>query len=179
MSQFKPFPARRGALARLAAAASIVALPLLAPTARAHTDKPHASKAGPVPKEQKDWGIAGDARNVKRTIEVGMADNMRFTPERIEVRQGETAKFVVRNTGKVMHEFVIGTKAENAKHAELMVKFPNMEHDEPYMAHVPPGKTGEIVWTFNRAGEFEFACLIAGHYQGGMVGTIKVAEGKV
>jgi hypothetical protein len=42
-----------------------------------------------------------------------MADNMRFTPERIEVRQGETVKFVVRNTGKVMHEFVIGTKAEN------------------------------------------------------------------
>jgi uncharacterized cupredoxin-like copper-binding protein len=74
----------------------------------------------------------------------------------------------------VMHEFVIGTKAENAKHAELMVKFPNMEHDEPWMAHVPPGKTGEIVWHFNRAGEFEFACLIAGHYQAGMVGTIKV-----
>jgi uncharacterized cupredoxin-like copper-binding protein len=69
-----------------------------------------------------------------------MADNMRFTPERIEVRQGETVKFVVRNTGKVMHEFVIGTKAENDEHAELMVKFPNMEHDEPYMAHVPPGQ---------------------------------------
>lgn len=179
MSQFKPVHARRSAMARLAAAASVVALPLLASTAWAHTDKPHASKAGSARKEQKDWGIAGDARNVKRTINVGMADNMRFTPERIEVRQGETVRFVVRNTGKVMHEFVIGTKAENAKHAELMVKFPNMEHDEPYMAHVPPGKTGEIVWTFNRAGEFEFACLIAGHYQGGMVGTIKVVGGKV
>jgi uncharacterized cupredoxin-like copper-binding protein len=166
-------------MARLAAAASIVTLPFLAATARGHTNKPHASKAGPIRKEQKDWGIAGDAKNVKRTIEVGMADNMRFTPERIEVRRGETVKFVVRNTGKVMHEFVIGTKAENAKHAELMVKFPNMEHDEPYMAHVPPGKTGEIVWTFNRAGEFEFACLIAGHYQGGMVGAIKVVGGKV
>ncbi len=74
-----------------------------------------------------------------------------------------------------MHEFVIGTKAENDKHAEMMVKFPTMEHDEPYMAHVSPGKTGEIVWTFNRAGDFEFACLIAGHYQGGMVGKINVA----
>lgn len=179
MSQPQPLHARRSAMARLAAAASIVTLPLLAATARGHTDKPHASKAGPIRKEQKDWGIAGDAKNVKRTISVGMADNMRFTPERIEVRQGETVKFVVRNTGKVMHEFVIGTKSENAKHAELMVKFPNMEHDEPYMAHVPPGKTGEIVWTFNRAGEFEFACLIAGHYQGGMVGTIKVVGGKV
>jgi uncharacterized cupredoxin-like copper-binding protein len=128
-----------------------------------------------VIKEQKDWGIAGDANKAKRNIEVRMADNMRFTPERIEVRQGDTVKFRVRNSGKVMHEFVIGTQAENAQHAELMVKFPNMEHDEPYMAHVPPGKTGEIVWTFNRAGQFEFACLIAGHYQAGMVGAITVA----
>lgn len=166
---------RRDAIARLAATAAVFALPLLPSRARAHTDKPHAPKAGPVVKEQKDWGIAGDARRAKRRIAVGMADNMRFTPQRIEVRQGETVRFVVRNDGKQMHEFVIGTKAENARHADLMVKFPNMEHDEPYMAHVPPGKTGEIVWTFNRAGEFEFACLIAGHYQGGMVGTIIVA----
>jgi len=42
------------------------------------------------------------------------------------------------------------------------------------MAHVAPGKTGEIVWTFNRAGEFDFACLIPGHYDAGMVGKIKV-----
>jgi uncharacterized cupredoxin-like copper-binding protein len=169
--------ARRAAITRMAAVTAAAALPLLTAPARAHTDKPHAPKTGPVVKEQKDWGIAGDAKSAKRSIEVGMADNMRFTPERLEVRQGETVKFVVRNTGKVMHEFVIGTKAENAKHAEMMIKFPNMEHDEPYMAHVPPGKTGEIVWTFNRAGQFEFACLIAGHYQGGMVGTIMVAPG--
>jgi uncharacterized cupredoxin-like copper-binding protein len=95
--------------------------------ARAHTDKPHAKK-GPVRKEQKDWGIAGEAKEAKRSVDVGMADNMRFTPDRIDVRQGETIRFVVKNSGKVMHEFVIGTKAENAKHAELMVKFPNMWH---------------------------------------------------
>jgi plastocyanin len=57
----------------------------------------------------------------------------------------------------------------------LMKKFPNMEHDEPYMAHVEPGKQGTIVWHFNRAGEFDFACLLHGHYQAGMVGKIKVA----
>ena len=94
--------------------------------------------------------------------------------DRSSPRRGETLRFRVQNAGKEMHEFVIGTKAENAKHAELMIKFPNMEHDEPYMAHVSPGKTGEIVWTFNRAGTFEFACLIAGHYSAGMVGTINV-----
>jgi uncharacterized cupredoxin-like copper-binding protein len=56
----------------------------------------------------------------------------------------------------------------------MMVKFPGMEHDEPYMTHVSPGKRGQIVWNFNRPGEFQFACLIAGHYQAGMVGTINV-----
>jgi uncharacterized cupredoxin-like copper-binding protein len=166
---------RRAVIQRIAATAAAATMPLLATPLHAHTAKGHAPKAGPVQKEQKDWGIAGDAKNAKRRIEVGMADNMRFTPDRIEVREGETVKFVVRNSGRTMHEFVIGTQAENAKHAELMVKFPNMEHDEPYMAHVPPGKTGEIVWTFNRPGNFEFACLIAGHYQAGMVGTIIVS----
>ena len=100
---------------------------------------------------------------------------MRFSPGRLSVKQGETIRFVVRNSGALLHEFVIGTQAENAKHAELMLKCPGMEHDEPYMAHVNPGQTGEIVWTFNRAGTFEFACLIAGHFQAGMVGTITVA----
>jgi uncharacterized cupredoxin-like copper-binding protein len=70
---------------------------------------------------------------------------------------------------------VIGTKKVLDEHAKMMEKFPNMEHDEPYMAHVAPGKTGEIIWTFNRAGEFDFACLIAGHYSAGMKGVIRVA----
>ena len=133
-----------------------------------------ASKAAAVVKEQKPWGIAGDARSVKRTINITMLDTMRFSPDRIEVRQGETIRLRLANKGKLMHELVIGTKKELDEHAALMVKFPNMEHDEPYMAHVGPGEGGEIIWTFNRAGEFDFACLIAGHYQAGMVGKIRV-----
>jgi Cu/Ag efflux protein CusF len=81
----------------------------------------------------------------------------------------------VQNKGKVLHELVIGTKAELDAHAALMVRFPDMAHDEPYMAHVGPQKTGQLIWTFNRAGEFDFACLINGHYQSGMVGKIRVA----
>jgi uncharacterized cupredoxin-like copper-binding protein len=142
--------------------------------ALAHTDKPHDTKAGPVKKEQKDWGIAGDAKAGMRTVEFRMTDNMRFTPDKLEVKQGETIKFVLRNNGAVLHEFVLGTKKELDEHAALMVKFPTMEHSEPYMAHVAPGKTGEIIWTFNRAGDFDFACLIAGHYSAGMVGKVKV-----
>ena len=147
--------------------------------ALAHTDKPHDTKAGPAKKEQKAWGIAGDKKAGIRTVEFTMTDTMRFTPDKLEVKQGETVKLVVRNNGAVLHEFVLGTKKELDAHAALMVKFPTMEHSEPYMAHVAPGKTGEIIWTFNRAGDFDFACLIAGHYAAGMVGKVKVvAAGK-
>ena len=141
----------------------------------AHSDAAHAKKAGPVKKEQKEWGIAGEAKAVTRTITFNMSDNMRFTPDKIDVKQGDTIKFVIKNTGKVMHEMVLGNKKDLDEHAALMLKFPGMEHEEPYMAHVAPGKTGEIVWTFNKPGSFDFACLIAGHYQAGMVGKITVA----
>lgn len=147
----------------------------VASLAMAHGNEDHPKKSGPVLKEQKPWGIAGDARTVRRTIEIRMTDNMRFTPELVDVKLGETIRFVHKNNGKVMHEFVLGTRKELDEHAALMAKFPEMEHDEPYMAHVAPGKTAEIVWTFNRAGEFDFACLLPGHYQAGMVGKIRVA----
>jgi uncharacterized cupredoxin-like copper-binding protein len=133
--------------------------------------------AAPATKEQKPWGIAGDAR-AARTIEVRMGDDMRFRPERIEVRQGETIRFVVRNRGKVLHEMVIGTPEELREHAALMKKFPKMEHDEPYMTHVKPGRKGDMVWNFNREGTFQFACLIPGHFDAGMTGTIVVAPAK-
>lgn len=146
--------------------------------AMAHGDEAHAKKAGPVKKEQKAWGIAGDAKAVTRTVTFTMTDNMRFNPDKLEVKQGETIKFVIKNGGKVMHEMVIGTKKDLDEHAALMVKFPGMEHEEPYMAHVGPGKTGEIVWTFNKPGTFDYACLIAGHYQAGMVGKVTVVASK-
>jgi uncharacterized cupredoxin-like copper-binding protein len=146
---------------------------LAASPAWAHGEKPHAPPRAVI-KEQKDWGIAGEAKQVTRTITLTMTDNMRFTPDRIEVRQGETVRLRLRNDGKLLHELVLGTPQELAAHAEQMLKHPGMEHDEPYMAHVPPGQRGEIIWTFNRAGEFEFACLIAGHFQAGMKGRITV-----
>ena len=135
---------------------------------------PHTTQNSPVVKEQKDWGIAGDAKAVRRTITVRMSDDMRFAPNHIKVREGDTVRLRAENKGKVLHEIVIGTKAELDQHAEMMKKHPGMEHDEPYMAHVAAGKTGDIVWHFNRAGSFDFACLIPGHYQAGMTGTITV-----
>jgi uncharacterized cupredoxin-like copper-binding protein len=131
--------------------------------------------AGTVKKEQTEWGIAGEPKAVRRTIELTMSDDMRFTPDRIAVSQGETVKFVIRNKGRMLHELVIGTKKTLDEHADLMARFPNMEHAEAYMSHVKAGNSGEIVWKFNRPGEFDFACLITGHYQAGMVGKINVA----
>lgn len=148
-------------------------LPFATMRALAHNN-PHGRKPAAVKKEQKPWGIAGDAKAASRSVTITMTDAMRFAPDRLVVRQGQTVRLVIRNNGKMLHELVIGTRKELDEHAALMLKFPSMEHDEPWMAHVNPGKTGEILWNFNRAGEFEFACLIASHYQAGMVGKVTV-----
>jgi uncharacterized cupredoxin-like copper-binding protein len=140
----------------------------------AHEPSPH----GPMPAmaaDQTDWGIAGQAGPATRTITITMHDSMRFSPASITVKEGETVRLKVRNSGRLLHELVLGTPAGLQAHAALMQKHPGMEHDEPYIAHVAAGKTGEIVWTFNRAGDFEFACLVNGHYQAGMKGRIRVA----
>ncbi len=94
------------------------------------------------------------------------------------VKQGDTVRFVARNKGKVLHEMVLGTMDELKEHAELMRKHPGMEHDEPYMAHVAPGKTERIVWQFTKAGEFYYGCLVPGHFEAGMIGKIVVSAAK-
>lgn len=126
--------------------------------------------------EEKPFGKPGDTKSVTRTITLEMNDRMRFTPAEISVKQGDTVKFVVKNTGMLLHEMVLGTMAELKEHHALMKKFPNMEHDEPSQIHVATGKTGEMVWQFTQAGEFHFACLIPGHFEAGMIGKVKVTQ---
>ncbi|MDP1924089.1 MAG: cupredoxin family protein [Thiobacillus sp.] len=152
---------------------ALLAAPLAHVPAHAHGEKEHVA-AAPAAAEQTAWGIAGTPVQATRKVTLDMTDAMRFTPDTLTVKEDETMRFVVRNTGRMMHEMVIGTSEELAKHAAMMAKFPNMEHDEGYMVHVDPGTTGEIIWHFNRAGSFEFACLIAGHYEAGMRGTLTV-----
>lgn len=127
-----------------------------------------------TPAVQQPWGIAGQASDVRRTITLQMTDDMRFSPAHLEVRQGETVRLRVENRGQLKHEIVLGTPQTLDEHAAMMLKHPGMEHGAPHMAHVDPGKAGELVWRFNRPGNFDFACLIAGHYQAGMRGTITV-----
>jgi uncharacterized cupredoxin-like copper-binding protein len=121
-------------------------------------------------------GEPGMAAQAVRTIEVDMADNMRFTPAEISVRQGETVRFVVKNSGAVKHELVLGTPEELRAHYALMLKTSGMEHADDSMVSVAPGKIGEIVWRFTKAGNVDFACLQPGHYDAGMKGLVKVAQ---
>jgi uncharacterized cupredoxin-like copper-binding protein len=154
---------------------ALVAAAVLAVSLPSGAHENHAGKAaGAQPMVETAFGRTGDSKRVVRTIRVGMADTMRFTPAAIEIKRGETIRFEVANSGKVMHEMVLGTLQDLKDHAELMRKHPGMEHDEPYMAHVAPGKTAAIVWQFTKAGEFHYGCLVPGHFEAGMVGRITV-----
>lgn len=155
--------------------ATSIILGIASTGAYAHGEKPHSKKFSAAQlSEEKVFGKAGDPKKVTRTVTFHMTDKMRFDPSRITVQQGETIRFIAKNDGKIMHEMVIGTITDLKEHAEQMKKFPDMEHDEPYMAHVAPGKSGEIIWQFTKAGDFDFACLIAGHFDAGMVGKFTV-----
>lgn len=161
------------------AALSVLGFILFPSLAYSHGSETHhgASKhAAPDTAEQQPFGRAGDPAKVARTITVSMSDQMRYSPSEIRVKLGETVKIVAVNQGGVLHEIVIGTMDALKEHAELMRKFPDMEHDEPHMAHVKPGQREDIVWQFNRPGEFFYGCLVPGHFEAGMVGKIIVAS---
>ena len=123
-------------------------------------------------------GQPGIASEVTRTLKVDMSDTMRFSFSNIAVKQGETVRFIVKNSGKVKHEMVLGTEKELKEHAELMKKNPEMEHADDNMVTVAPGNTGEIIWQFTKAGKVDFACLQPGHYEAGMKGVVRVAGAK-
>jgi uncharacterized cupredoxin-like copper-binding protein len=121
-------------------------------------------------------GKPGVKAKASRTVTVEMSDNMRFTPSEIQVKQGETVRFMVKNIGQVKHELSLGTQKELLEHLEQMKKFPEMEHDEPSKVTLAPGKQGEIVWQFTTAGVLNFACLMPGHYEAGMQGAVMVKK---
>ena len=162
---------------RILITSAIAASLAFATGAPAHDDKHPVKKEG----RQADGhaatiGKPGDPGKVTRNVAVEMNDSMRFLPDSIRVKRGETIRFIVRNTGKVKHEMVIGTIKELKEHAELMRKFPEMEHADPNQVSVDPGMTGELVWRFTTDGTFDFACLVPGHFEAGMVGKVRVSR---
>jgi uncharacterized cupredoxin-like copper-binding protein len=160
------------------AVAGVVLIAWTVHAAHAHDASHDARQYGIVKKSRKAveraYGREGDARKVNRTIRVTTSDAMRYFPDQIRVKRGDTVRFIVRNSGDLPHEMVIGTMDELKKHAELMKGGREMAHDGANVAHVAPGATGRIVWQFTRAGEFYYGCLVPGHFEAGMIGTIVV-----
>lgn len=143
---------------------ALTAMFIAAAPARSHERHSHESYSA---------GQPGDPKKPSRTINVDMSE-MDFTPSRIEVKRGEQIRFVIRNVGTEDHEFLLSTTDENLKHAELMKKFPHMEHDDPNGVRGGPKKSAEILWKFTKAGTFEYSCLIPDHREYGMIGHVTV-----
>lgn len=122
-------------------------------------------------------GVPGDSVRPAATVTLVMREgdgSMTFTPDRLEVKKGEQVRFVLENKGVLVHEFRLATVKDNDEHAAMMRAMPAMKHQEANVITVDPGKTGELLWRFTRAGTFEFACLIPGHRETGMRGTVTV-----
>jgi uncharacterized cupredoxin-like copper-binding protein len=155
-----------------------VGLLLMPPAAIVAT---HVAMSGPASAHEDHGnfsaGQPGDPKKPARVVNIKMFEGsgkMGYEPARIEVRRGEQIRFVLQNDGEEDHEFILATVAENRKHAEVMKKNPDMEHDDPNAKRLLPHGHGEIVWKFTKRGTFEFACLIPGHYEKGMFGRITV-----
>jgi len=164
----------------------LAALPVLAMAGGDHADGGHAmenheqASLGMKGMEHDDHdsaaGRPGDPTKVSHTIEVTMDDNMRFAPDNLNFKSGETVRFVVRNNGKIRHEMVIGTVAELGEHSKMMRDNPEMQHAESNMVTLAPGEQGDVVWQFDKTGSFDFACLVPGHLEAGMTGKIEVSK---
>ncbi|MDF2394803.1 copper-binding protein [Pseudomonas sp. 3MA1] len=143
-----------------------------------------------------DFGQPAPAAKASRSVEVVMGD-MSFNPKALEIKAGETVRFVLINKGQLLHEFNLGNAAMHAEHQQEMLKMQQsgmltptgmqamdhgamagmdhgMRHDDPNSVLVEPGKQAELTWTFSKSGSLEFACNIPGHYQAGMVGKLTV-----
>ena len=143
------------------------------------------------------FGQAAPASKATRTVEVTLQD-ISFSPKSIDVKAGETVRFVLVNKGQLLHEFNLGDAAMHAEHQKEMLQMQasgmltstgmgkmdhsamghgemgGMKHDDPNSVLVEPGKTAELTWTFTKATDLEFACNLPGHYQAGMVGKLTV-----
>lgn len=146
----------------------------LTSTSMAWADPGHAGHDHAV---EAAYGRPGDPAKGGRVVQLTMAETeagMAYKPNRIEARQGEKVQFVLRNGGELDHELVIGTVEANRRHAEEMASHPDMTHEDPNATRLGPKTSGVLRWQFTQAGTFEYACLIPGHREAGMVGTVVV-----
>jgi|SRR5581483_3238674 len=122
-------------------------------------------------------GERGDAQKSARIVTVAITDaggKLIFNPALVKVRLGEQIRFVVTNAGQLDHEFFLGTPEEISEHEDMMKKMPGMEHNDGNVISLKPGATKEIVWYFTKPGDFEYACLLPGQLEAGMLGKVVV-----
>lgn len=111
-----------------------------------------------------DIGKPGDSVNVTRTIEIRAIDN-RFLPSRINVMQGETVKFIIKNEGMRRHEMVIDTLENLKEHAKMTRSNPGLVREDPNYINLLPGEQKELIWHFTESGSVDFACGYPGHFR--------------
>ncbi len=109
-----------------------------------------------------------------RTIEVAMTDDLRYDPDELIVRAGETVRFLVRNEGTMVHEFLIGTPEDQVGFEEEMAEGHGGDHEDEVGVSVDPGDMAEFTYTFGAEGEILVGCHQPGHYAGGMVANLTV-----
>jgi uncharacterized cupredoxin-like copper-binding protein len=122
-------------------------------------------------------GVAdAEARQPSRTVTIRTTDQLRFAPDAIVVRQGETVAFEVTNDGAIPHELVIGDDSVQQEHEAEMAGDEGMASmdESAYAVEVPPGATVTLVYTFSQSGTLLYGCHVPGHYPAGMWGTITV-----
>jgi uncharacterized cupredoxin-like copper-binding protein len=120
------------------------------------------------------FGKLGKETKVSRTIEIDTYDNMQFVPNKIEIKVGETIKFIIVNKGKEIHEFMLGSAEELDDHGRMMQENPTDIHSHDNSIVVEVGRTKNIIWEFNKEGNMYFACLLPGHSEAEVKGTIQV-----
>jgi len=103
-------------------------------------------------------------------------DQLRFAPDSLNVRAGETVAFVVSNPGIVGHDFVIGNEAAQQAHERQMAAGAPDDMAGGSSIDVPSGATATLVYTFAQPGTLIFGCHVSGHYAAGMRGTITVTS---
>ncbi|WP_295624759.1 plastocyanin/azurin family copper-binding protein [uncultured Nitrosomonas sp.] len=113
---------------------------------------------------ESDIGRPGDSDKVSRIIKLTQVDNM-FLPAEIEVNEGETIQFVVKNGGNHKHEMLMGSMAELKKIVKMRRMYPDKEHSETQLLQLEPGEQKELIWQFTRAGIIDFACPLPGHFK--------------
>lgn len=118
------------------------------------------------------FGREGDPRKVRRVIRIDASDAMRFFPSEVRVKRGETVRFELRNSGRERHSLVLGGIDDLKRLARAGRAHETF--DASYAVSVAPGARARLTWQFTRPGEYHFGCLVPGHFEAGMMGTIVV-----